>query len=90
MCVRDQFLLLVTGYLIASCGNHAQSAWSRIKRARQIPDSFWLAISEGSVEHLAFEFALFSCGEGPRPQWLPLTEEEERFRDATKPKRQPR
>ena len=93
MTPRDLFLLLVTGYLNAAFSGRLPHAWDRIKRARQIPEDFWVIRPECSPEKLAFEFAQWSVGEGSRPDWLPFTEEEVRFQEATKgaqPKRQPR
>ena len=60
----------------------ANRSWEKVKRARQIPDDFWNGVLESEIEQLAFEFALWAVGEAHRPTWLPLTEEEERYREA--------
>jgi len=76
MSLREQFLLFVAAYLQAqSAYHHSMYAWSNIKRARLIPDEFWLrGIPVGmSVEQLAFEFVSWTDvgKDSSRPAWLP-------------------
>ena len=76
MSLREQFLLLVAAYLQAqSAYHHSMYCWSNIKRARLIPDDFWLrGIPVGlSVEQMAFEFVSWTDAgkDTARPTWLP-------------------
>ena len=76
MDTRSQFLLLVAAYLQAqSAYHHSMYAWNNVKRARLIPDEFWMrGVPVGlSVEQMAYEFVTWTDTgkDASRPAWLP-------------------